>query len=120
MLVYLKSAMSCTVIDDKRVYGRKFAYGSLGPTDISIDIYNQNKDILEEAEYTKIWLDNKFGRQFPNISFKPSQLYGLNIKVLTQIAHGVGIKYLLNRKTTVQEKRALCRAIKKTICQGAV
>ena len=115
MLVYLKSDMSYTVLNGKRVYGRKFAYGSLGPTDISMDIYNEKKDILSEAEYTKEWLNNKFGKEFPNISFKPSQLYKLDLGILTQIAHGVGIKYLWNRKTTVQEKRALCRAIQKII-----
>jgi hypothetical protein len=108
--------MSYTVINNKRVYGKKFAYGSLGPTDIPLDIFKPNRNILEEAEYTKAWLDNKFGKEFPDISFKPSRLYKLDISVLTKIAHGVGIKYLRNRKTTVQEKRALCRAIQKTIC----
>ena len=116
MLVYLKSEMSYTVIGDKRVYGKKFAYGSLGPTDISLNIFKQNRDMLEEAEYTKAWLDNKFDKEFPDISFKPSQLYRLDMDNLTKIAHGVGIKYLRNRKTTVQEKRALCRVIQKIIC----
>lgn len=108
--------MSYTLINDKRVYGRKFAYGSLGPTDISIDVYNEKKDILSEAEYTREWLSNKFGKEFPNISFKPSQLYKLDLSTLTQIAHGVGIKYIRTRKISVQEKRALCRAIHKIIC----
>ena len=115
MLVYLKSNMSYTVLGGQRVYGRKFAYGSLGPTDVSMDIYKENKDILEEAEYTKKWLDNKFGKEFPNISFKPSELYRLDMDVLTHIARGVGIKYFRRRKTSIQEKRALCRAIKKII-----
>lgn len=107
--------MSYTVLDGKRVYGRKFAYGSLGPTDISMNIYEDNKSILEEAEYTREWLSNKFGGEFPNISFKPSQLYSLHIDVLAKIAYGVGIKYLRKRKISVQEKRALCRTIKKII-----
>ena len=107
--------MSYTVLNGKRVYGRKFAYGSFGPTDISIDVYEEQKNILEEAEYTKEWLDNKFGGRFPNVSFKSSQLYKLDIEILSQIALGVGIKYLKKHKVSVQEKRALCRAIKKII-----
>ena len=115
MLVYLRSNMSYTVLDGQRVYGKKFAYGSLGPTDVSMNIYKENKDILEEAEYTKEWLDNKFGKEFPNISFKLSQLYGLAMDDLILVAQGVGINYLRNRKISVQEKRTLCRAIKKMI-----
>ena len=107
--------MSYTVLNGKRIYGKKFAYGSFGPTDISIDVYKEKKDILEEAEYTKEWLDNKFGNNFPNIAFKSSQLYRLDMDTLIQVAHGVGIKYLRRRKISVQEKRTLCRAIKKII-----
>ena len=81
-----------------------------------MSIYKERKDILEEAEYTKDWLDNKFGVEFPNISFKPSRLYKIDMDILAQIAKGVGIKFLRKRKTTVQEKRALCRAIQKAIC----
>ena len=40
MLVYLKNDMSYTVLDGKRVYGKKFAYGSLGPTEVSMNIYD--------------------------------------------------------------------------------
>jgi len=116
MLVYLKNEMSYTVMDNKRVYGRKFAYGSFGPTDISLSIFKQKRDILEEAEYTKIWLENKYKKDFPNASFKLSQLYKLDMNILTQIANGIGIKYIRNRNTNIQEKRALCRAIQKVIC----
>ena len=73
MLVYLKNSMSYTVINDQRVYGRKFAYGSFGPANIPVNIYKEKRDILEEAEYTKEWLDNRFNYEFPNISFKLSQ-----------------------------------------------
>ena len=116
MLVFLKNDMSYTLIDNKRIYGRKFAYGSFGPTDISINTYREKKNILDEAEYTREWLHKKFGNESPNISFKLSQLYQIDIDILIQIAKGVGIKYIRNRKISVQEKRALCRAIKKIIC----
>ena len=115
MLVYLKQSMSYTTIDNKRVYGRKFAYGSMGPTDIPINIYRKNKDILDEAEYTKKWLEKKFDHEFPPISFKLSQLYSIDMNTLTKIARAVGIKYIKNRKTTVYEKRTLCRIIQKII-----
>lgn len=115
MLVYLKNNMSYTILDGKRIYGRKFAYGSFGPTDISISTYKEQQNILEEAEYTKEWLDNKFGKNFPNITFKLSGLYKIEINILIQIAYCVGIKYLQRYKISVHEKRALCRAIKRVI-----
>jgi hypothetical protein len=104
------------MIGEQRVYGKKFAYGSFGPTDIPSDVYKKNKNILEEAEYTKEWLDKNFNNEFPNISFKLSRLYQIDIDVLIQIASCVGINYLRNKKVSVQEKRTLCRAIHKMIC----
>ena len=118
MLVYLKSPMSYTVLNGQRVYGRKFAYGSLGPTDIPVNIYKEQKNILEEAEYTKEWLDNKYTYDFPNISFKLSQLYLLDIDTLIKIAYGVGIVYIKPRKPSMQEKRTLYRTIRKVISRG--
>jgi hypothetical protein len=115
MLVYLKNAMSYTVLDGKRIYGKKFAYGSFGPTDINIDTYMEKRDILEEAEYTKRWLDNKFNTNLPNVSFKLSELYNIDIKILSKIALCIGIKYFKPRKVSIEEKKALCRAIKKIL-----
>lgn len=118
MLVYLKSDMSYTTLGGLRVYGKKFAYGSFGPTDIPVEIYEQKKDILVEAEYTKEFLDKRYGCDFPDVSFKLSGLYEMDLTTLIKIAHCVGVKYHRGRKTTKTERQALCRAIKKIISRG--
>jgi hypothetical protein len=112
--------MSYTVIDGKRVYGKKFAYGSFGPTDISFEVYENNSKILSEAYYTKQWLDKKYNMDFPDITFKLSDLYKIDIDTLIEISRCIGIKYHKRRKTTVPEKKALCRSIKKIISQGPI
>lgn len=118
MLVFLKDDMSYTTIGGLRVYGKKFSYGSFGPTDVPIEIYKEKKNVLSEAEYTKEWLDAKYKCEFPDVSFMLSELYKINIYDLINIAKCVGITYHKGRKITVSEKLALCRAIKKTISQG--
>lgn len=93
MLVYLKNPMSYTSIDGKRVYGEKYAYGSMGPTSISIESYVKHKDILKETSYTKDWLDMRFNKDFPNISFKISEINKLDYTTLSKIANLIGLKH---------------------------
>jgi len=111
MLVYLKSPMGYTQIGPYRIYGRKFAYGIFGSTDIPRTIYSENQNILDEADYTKEWLEEKFNIEFPNVSFKLSKLHNLTNKQLIDIARGVGIKYIKNDKLNRKEKYAICRSI---------
>lgn len=85
--------MAHTLIDGKRVYGRRYAYGSMGPTNISINSYKLYKNILEEAEYTKSWLDNKYNKNFPDISFKLSKINKIDYSTLVKVANLIGIKY---------------------------
>ena len=115
MLVYLKTPMGYTQLGPYRIYGRKYAYGSFGSTDIPKGLYEENKNILEEAEYTGDWLSDRFDKYFPNIKFKLSELYRINNESLYEIAEGVGIKYLRKKKLSVAEKRALCRSISNMI-----
>ena len=120
MLVYLKNPMGYTTIDGKRVYGKKFAYGTFGPTDISIDAYEKYKDILEDAEYTKEWLENKYKANFPDIKFTINTIKNLDYKNLALLAKLVGVKYHkgVKRKITRAEKNALVRSIKLALSRG--
>ena len=111
MLVYLKEPMGYTQIGPYRIYGRNFSSGLFGSCDIPRELYLANKNILEEAEYTPEWLEAKFGRKFPPISFKPSELSKLNIDELSKIAIAMGIKYKKPRNPTLQDKNGLKRSI---------
>lgn len=115
MLVYLKEPMGYTQIDGFRVYGEKFAYGSFGSKDVPLSTYKKYEDILEEAEYTQEWLENRYGVEFPPISFKLSEIKKINMDVLSEIAQCVGIDYIKSYRPTLKEKNALCKAIKLAI-----
>jgi len=115
MLVYLKNNMAYTSIAGKRVYGEWYAYGSMGPTDIPIELFRKNTDILKEAYYTKDWLSIKFNTDFPDIQFKLSNLKNLDIDVLIEIARCVGIDYIKTKNISSTEKRALIKIIRRNI-----
>lgn len=115
MLVYLKGDMAYSKIGEQRVYGRKFSMGRMGPTNISYELYKKNKYKLIEAQYTQEWLENKFNRNFPPISFYLNDLDRMSIELLIEIANCVGIDYIKSRWVRKQEQRALSRSIKNII-----
>lgn len=116
MLVYLKSPMGYTQIGPYRIYGRKFAHGIFGHTNVPKKIYDKNKDILDEADYSQEWLEEKFGNVFPDISFKLSKLHSLTNKQLIDIARGIGINYInKNNKLNRKERYGICRSIYSTL-----
>lgn len=112
MLVYLKQPLGYTSIEDKRVYGKCYAYGAFGPTNISIKSYKEYENILVEAEYTKDWLDKNFNKNFPDVSFKLSELNKLDYKTLSTVAKLIGIKYHKERRKPGRaEMMALRRSV---------
>jgi hypothetical protein len=113
MLVYLKEPMGYTQLDEYRVYGRRFAYGSFGSVDLPIDLYKKHRDILEDARYTKKWLENKFDKEFPNMSFTIGDLYRMDFKSMVKLAKLVGVKYVGSGKKTptTKERHALRKSI---------
>lgn len=111
MLVFLKEDMGYIKLGNYRIYGKKYSYGRMGPTDIPYDIYKEYNNILECAEYTKEWLDKKFNTEFPDISFLLKDLKKIDTDTLIQIANCVGIKYIKSRWMKPNEIRALCRSI---------
>lgn len=112
MLVYLKQPMGYTSVDNKRVYGKCYAYGAFGPTNISMEAYAEHKNILIEAEYTKDWLDKKYNEDFPDTTFKLSELNKIDYATLSKIANLVGIKHHKSRrKPTTSELIALRRSV---------
>lgn len=113
MLVYLKEPMGNTTLDGKTLCGKYYARGAFGPTKVSKDYFNKNKDRLEEFEYTQDWLERKYSKRFPPVSFTPSTFWTIDFKTVIDIARLVGIDYVSkgNREYSDIEKRALRRSI---------
>lgn len=111
MLVFLKEPMGYTQLDIYRIYGRNFSNGAFGSCDVPKELYMAHKDILEEAEYTPEWLKQRFGKEFPQITFRASELSKLDIDDLAKIAIAMGIKYKKPRNPTLQDKNGLKRSI---------
>lgn len=112
MLVYARVPMGYTSIGNKRVYGKFFSYGRFGPTDIPYELFLKHQEQLEEVEYTRDILEEKFGGTFPATSFKLSKLKLIPFENLVEIARALGIDYRTNRQTpSLQHKRALMRSV---------
>lgn len=113
MLVYFKEPMGYTVVDRFRIYGRKYAYGSFGSTDLPVDVYHEYRGLLEDAEYTTDWLEKKFKRQFPPISFTILHLYEMEDNRLIQLAGLVGVRstYGKSQELTIKQRHALRKSI---------
>jgi hypothetical protein len=113
MLVYLKEPMGYTQIDNYRIYGRKYAYGSFGAVDLPAKLYKKHKNILENAKYTKEWLEEKFNKTFPKMSFTIDDLYRMEFSAMLKIARLVGIDYIWasKKKPTIKERHALRKSI---------
>lgn len=114
MLVYLREPMGYTQLEGKRIYGRKYAYGSFGPADIPYKTYKANKGILIEADYTPEWLENKFGVEFPRVTFKVSDFSKMDFRLMADIANRMGVKYVWSassKNPTLKQRNALKRSI---------
>lgn len=112
VLVYLKEPMAYTQINEYRIYGECFSYGRFGSTDLPLSIYKENLDILKDAEYTKEWLEKKFGTEFPETCFTISNLLKLDNTTLIEIARCMGIHYIKGREDLSREiRKSLKRSI---------
>ena len=103
--------MGYTAVGGRRIYGRCFSYGSFGATDIPYKLFMKHREQLDEIEYTKIILENKFGHKFPEVSFKLSEIHLVNFLDLVKVIRAFGIRYSPSKKPTIQERRALRRSI---------
>lgn len=113
MLVYFKEPMSYLNIDGYKIYGKKYAYGSFGSTDIPIELYKKHEHVLIDAEYTARWLETRFGKKFPPISFTIKDLYSMEDSKLVDIAKLVGVKYHYRKSNelSIKERHALRKSI---------
>lgn len=111
MLVYLKEPMGYTRIGPYRIYGRKFCNGAFGCAEVPRDLFTNHKHVLEEAEYTQEWLEERFGREFPPFAFRTSELSKFEMAELIGIAHGLGVAFKKKKTYTLQDKNALKRSI---------
>ena len=106
--------MGSSTISGHRVYGRFYAYGSFGPTNMPRPTFLKNKSVLEEIEITTEWLLEKTGKAFP-VSFKTTELSHLNFDVVIDIAKLLGIEYIKSKVPSAAEQSALRRTIIKRI-----
>jgi len=115
MLVYHTEPMGYTSIDGCRVYGEYFSYGRFGPTEVTYEQFCKYRPILREFPITGQWLSQKFGKKFPECSFKYTEMRRLDFDKLIEIARLLGIDYRKPRHPTGAEKRALKSAVIKKI-----
>lgn len=112
MLVYLKEPMGYSKVGDYRIYGEYFSYGRFGPADIPNELFKNNKNILKEGEYTRRWLEDKFGGKFPEVSFTISKMRNMSFETTVELAKCLGIDYRGRIKTSSSlDRRSLRRAI---------
>lgn len=112
MLVYHKDPLGYAEIENKRVYGKKFAYGIMPPTEISFSAYKDNSDMLESVAYTAKFLEKKFGNKFPDVEFH--HIWGLmtlDWNSIIKIAIAMGINYNRPLSVTKEDKLGLCQSI---------
>lgn len=113
MLAYAKEPMGYTQVGAKRVYGKYYAYGSFGPTEIKWKDFRAHRDILEECPITTRWLNKKFNLDIKEeIIFRYEETYSyMSFSHMIVIAKALGIPYIKSRNSTTSEKRALRRAV---------
>lgn len=68
MLVYLKQPMGYTEIEGKRIYGKFYNYGRMGPTKASKEFYWRNKEYLIPVFWDSDTITKVIGRQCPAIT----------------------------------------------------
>ncbi len=117
MLAYLKEPMGCSTVDGYRVYGKFYDFGSFGPTNIPRRVYSKYRTVLEEAEITRRWLSEAFDCEFPDVTFKATQMIELDFDLVVEIARCMDVSYIQSAKPTATEKRALRETIKRRIEQ---
>lgn len=110
MFVYLKEPMAYTSIGGKRVCGKLYAYGTYGPSNISIEDYKSNRDKIIDADYPAAWLKQKFGRDVQPFNFE--QLRAMSVDDLIKFTKvTLGIKYFRGEDTDTKTKNALLKAL---------
>lgn len=113
MFVYLKEPMGSSVICGYNVYGKYYSRGAFGPANIPRNVYFKHRHVLEEFVITGEWLERRFGRPFPSLSFIPSDMWMLDFYTTIELARALGIDYKTrgNKEYTDIEKRALRRSV---------
>lgn len=113
MFVYLKQPMGSAIIAGQSIAGKYFDRGRNGPANVPRQLFLKHKDVLEEFEITGNWLERKFGRPFPSVTFKPSTMWQLDFYTVIEIARLLGIDYKsrVNKEYSDIEKRALRRSV---------
>ena len=111
MLVYHKDPLGYTSINGRRIYGEFFSYGRFGPAEVTYKEFREYRDILSELPITGEWLGRKFGKDFPECSFKYSEMRKLDFGKLIEIAKLLDIDYRKPRHPTDIDRRALKKAV---------
>lgn len=111
MLVHHIEPMGYTSVDGKRVYGEYFSYGRFGPTEVTYEQFKRYRPLLREIPITDKWLSDKFNKQFPQCSFKYTEMRKLDFDKMVEIAILLGIDYRKPRYPDKKDVRALKNAV---------
>lgn len=123
MLVYHKDPIGYVQFGRYRVYGEYYNYGIHGPADIPRKIFLRNREQLIEVAYTKDYLEERYGGEFPSVKFRQTMIRLVDFKTTIELARALGIDYKKSvGKSTRDERRALRRSIVNKLeegCNGA-
>lgn len=110
MLVFCKNPRGVLYIGKYRIYGIETG---MPPTDLPFIIYNKCRDGLQDATYREGYLSKKFGKTFPEIAFRYSDLEVLPSEFLDKFGPLLCSSYKLelshrNKVVKIQEAIRQC------------
>lgn len=107
MLVHAKNPRGVLYLAGRQIWGKETGRK---PVDLPFNIYNANKEALQDATYREGYLGKLFGNKFPEVAFTYSEVRWLPDDTLLQLAHCMNIK--INGDWT---RKGLIDAIKEAI-----
>lgn len=90
MLVHAKNPDGILYLEGYTFYGVNMGYE---PEEVSYAFYSKYKDALTDATYREGHLSKMFGKAFPMIAFKYSEMIYLPHKSLNKIGHLIDKRY---------------------------
>ena len=88
MLVHYKIPKGILYLGEDVIYGRDDGHD---PTDVSFQIYELYREVLEDATYREAYLREKFDWHQGEIAFTYGELRWLPENTLRRLAQGIGI-----------------------------
>lgn len=112
MLVYCKDYLGYSNVGNKPVYGRGYNRGRFGPTEISYGDYLKNFESLIKVPYTKVYLEQKYKKEFPQIEFCTwHELKNCKLEDIIEVAKALEIDWKNRRSLSLTDIEGLAQAV---------